>query len=238
MNPILAEILKAQTVSDGKVSYPIEAHVDLTEGELLQRVIRTLKPQITLEVGMAYGISTLFICDALAEVSPAARHIVLDPFQTTHWKGIGLRNVERAGYSNMVEHRATRSEFGLPELLSEELTVGFALIDGYHTFDQTLVDFYFINRLLAIGGVIAIDDTDMPAVRKVVDHALTYPCYTMFDSNRQRTRGGRRTQIRRWLARTTGMSAFRRDWDETAPTCIAMQKTAPDERAWNWHKPF
>jgi hypothetical protein len=37
----------------------------------------------TIEVGLGYGISTLFICDGLLEVAdPAAHHIAIDPYQS------------------------------------------------------------------------------------------------------------------------------------------------------------
>lgn len=39
--------------------------------------------------GYAYGLSTLFICEALAEVG-GERHIVIDPHQEEGWKGLGV----------------------------------------------------------------------------------------------------------------------------------------------------
>ena len=82
MNAILEQIFKQREVTDGTNVYPLgHYHMDPDEGGILQRAIKATSPRQTLEVGMAYGISTLFICDALAEQGGTASHVVIDPFQ-------------------------------------------------------------------------------------------------------------------------------------------------------------
>jgi len=55
----------------------------------------------------------------------------------------------------------------LPELERSGQRVDFAFIDGWHTFDFTLVDFFFIDRMLKVGSVVAFDDANWLAIRKV-----------------------------------------------------------------------
>ena len=64
-------------------------------------------------------------------------------------------------------------------LLREGATFQFALIDGWHTFDQTLLDFYYLNRLLEEAGVILVDDLGLPAVNKAIRYVLNYPTYVV-----------------------------------------------------------
>ena len=45
----------------------------------------------TIEVGLGYAVAALFICDALlANGSEKARHIAIDPHQTTRFGDCGL----------------------------------------------------------------------------------------------------------------------------------------------------
>jgi hypothetical protein len=74
------------------------------------------------------------------------------------------------------------SELALPGLLQSGVTVQFALIDGYHTFDQALVDFSYVDRLLEHGGIVVFDDAQMPAIDRVVRYVSNYPIYRLYES--------------------------------------------------------
>src|SRR5687767_2229725 len=85
MNEVLRDIVATKTVHaiDGKRLEHV-AGITPDEGELLARLIRELKPSVSLEVGLAYGTSALYICDALAEVE-AKKHYIVDPNQSSEW---------------------------------------------------------------------------------------------------------------------------------------------------------
>src|SRR5258708_31778268 len=74
-------MLSSQQVAarDGS-TVPLNSHISRGEGHAIQRLIRASKPQVSLEVGLAYGVSALYICEALAEVG-GIKHIVIDPYQ-------------------------------------------------------------------------------------------------------------------------------------------------------------
>ena len=146
MNTVLKQILETRQVSDGEKTLALTSFMDEKEGDLLARVIASVRPTTSLEVGFAYGVSTLFVCEALAKLGKPARHIVVDPFQFSEWKGIGLRNVKSAGYENYLELREQRSEVALPRLLEEKTVLDVAIIDGWHTFDHAMVDFFYVNN--------------------------------------------------------------------------------------------
>jgi predicted O-methyltransferase YrrM len=226
MNIVLKEILQTGQVSDGNEILPLTSFMDETEGDLLARVVASVKPITSLEIGFAYGVSTLFVCEALAKIGKPARHIVVDPFQFSEWKGIGLRNVKSAGYETFLELREQRSEIALPRLFEEHTILDMAVIDGWHTFDHALVDFFYVNKMLRVGGVVVLDDSSMPAVGKLVDHILTYGCYRVFAIP-----SGHGLWARR-LAKLAGIK--RSKW----PSAIALEKIISDERPWDWYKPF
>jgi predicted O-methyltransferase YrrM len=182
MNPILREVLATRTVvrRDGS-TVPLDSAISRDEGEALDRLIRKYKPRVTLEVGLAHGVSAMFICDALAGVG-GERHIVIDPGQHA-WEGLGLLNLERAGHASLVEYHNELSHRALPALHAAGRRIDFAFIDGWHTFDYVLVDFFYVDLLLKVGGVVVLDDAwSYPAVRKAARYIAAHRLYEPVDS--------------------------------------------------------
>jgi predicted O-methyltransferase YrrM len=247
MNPVLQALLESQRmVLDGGTTVTLHhpefpdamSHIDPDSAALLQRVIRELRPMRTLEIGLAYGISTMFICDALSSLSHDAKHVVIDPFQNGKWRGLGLRNVAQAGYASMIDFHEEPSEIVLPRLLAERQGFDFAFIDGLHRFDQVMVEFYFLNRLLTPGGVLVFDDADRRSVGRAIRHALTYPCYEVFAaSGPPQPAISWAGRLRRHVASTSlarrvlRSDLLVRDWDlGIGRRCVALRKTADDTR--------
>src|SRR5262245_23921222 len=61
--------------------------------------------------------------------------------------------------------------------LARNEKIDFAFLDGQHTFDYVLVDFFYVDKLLSVGGIIVFDDLQYPSVRKVCRYVLTNLCY-------------------------------------------------------------
>ena len=55
----------------------------------------------TLEVGMANGMSTLFIAQGVKD-NGGGTHTCIDPFQSTQWANTARNSVKRAGMQDMV----------------------------------------------------------------------------------------------------------------------------------------
>jgi predicted O-methyltransferase YrrM len=175
MHPVLAEILRSREVRtiDGQ-SRQLHSNIDEAEGQFIQDVIRELKPRYSIEIGCAYGVSSLFICEALADVG-AERHIIIDPYQLgsdhegpdSGYEGIGLLNLKRAGLDRIVDFHAELSFRCLPRLLEQGVKADFAFVDGMHTFDYAFADFFFLDKMLGPGGVVIFDDLCYPSIRKL-----------------------------------------------------------------------
>jgi predicted O-methyltransferase YrrM len=144
--------------------------------EEIERLVRDEHLTSTLETGMAYGLSTLAIC-GVHEQRGEGSHVAIDPYQSTDWRGIGLLNLERAGLSARARVIEALSDEALPRLRDEGLRIDFALIDGLHLFDATLVDFFYADRMLDAGGVVVLHDTWMPAVRQAVAYVRANRAY-------------------------------------------------------------
>jgi len=244
MHALLEAIYATQTVTDGKAQYSAlnakghPTYIDRAEGALLQRAIAAVRPTTTLEIGMAYGVSTLFMCEALAELPHRCTHIAIDPYQNTKWHGIGLRNATDAGFAGLLQFFEERSEFCLPRLVQEGTTIQVALIDGLHRFAQCALEFYFIDRMLPVGGTVIFDDVDWPAIRRVVRLALSDGTYEVTDHTGPKA--GRRSLLG-WVRKALthvphAEKLLRQDFivrDHELGirgTCVALKKISPERR--------
>jgi predicted O-methyltransferase YrrM len=254
MHSHLQQILRTRKVvgPDGK-SHDLESEINEAEGKFLAEIIRQIRPKASLEIGLAHGISAMFICEALQE-SSCPQHIVIDPGHLEKtpyddWQGLGLYNLKQCGFGEMVEFHNGASELVLPQLVAQGRRVDFAFIDGWHTFDQIIVDFYYINRMLNVGGVVIFDDANWPSIRKALRYLSQYPAYRVMGAASDGARGpglllrlaGRLARIVPWRER---QMIFREElWlsDEKRGidgSCVALQKIAEDRRLWTWFVDF
>ena len=166
---------------DGSLIDAFPAALPRIHAEEIARIVRELELTRTLETGMAYGLSTLAIC-SVHEERGKGDHIAIDPYQSTDWGGIGRLNLKRAGLSGRAEVIEARSDEALPRLRDEGVRIDFALIDGLHLFDATLVDFFHADRMLDVGGVVVFHDTWMPAVAQAVAFVAANRAYERLEA--------------------------------------------------------
>jgi len=201
---------------------PLHSELPVAEAELLQRWLRDHRPERLLEVGLAYGVSTLSMLAALEK--PPLRYDIIDAFQTRDWHGAGLCHLREAGMPEGLVFHEELAELCLPRLLAAGARYEFAYIDGWHTFDQVAVEFYFINRMLAPGGVIVFDDVHLPSLQKALAQVLSYPAYERLPLPDD----FRRSRVAR-VRRAAGVPEYR---------LAAVRKRAEDRRDWDWFEDF
>jgi len=73
----------------------------------------------------------------------------------------------------MLQFYAERSEIALPRFLSSGRLFDLAFIDGNHRFDGVFLDLIYLGRLVRAGGVIILDDYQLPSAKKAVRFCLT-----------------------------------------------------------------
>jgi predicted O-methyltransferase YrrM len=146
--------------------------ISIEQGHLLAALHAAVKPKVSIEIGLAYGFSTLFILDAAFQTG-SGRHIAIDPFQETMWHGIGCQAVKDLNFDSKFEYIPEMSVVALTDLCKQGVKADYIYIDGAHTFDYALVDFFCSNRLLNVGGILIFDDMWMPPIQKVVSFIRT-----------------------------------------------------------------
>ena len=149
-----------------------DAAVSVTpaEAEALRGWVEREGARRTIEIGLGYGVSALAICEGLDD---DARHVVVDPFQETRFEGRGLRLLEEAGVAHLVELHPEESQLVLPRLVAEGRRFGLAFVDGNHRFDAVFLDVVYLGRLVRGGGIVFLDDYQLPAVARAVSFCTT-----------------------------------------------------------------
>jgi predicted O-methyltransferase YrrM len=171
--PLIGELYTSRSVRLANGSErPLAVYIPREEGDLVYSLVRHIEPDVTVEIGMANGFSTLFIAQALQD-SGHGTHIAIDPYQQSSWGGAGLTALRRAGLDSLVRLIEKPSHQALPELEQEGVVIQFAFIDGSHLFDYVMSDFLCADRILAVGGYLAFDDSDWLSVLKVIRFAIT-----------------------------------------------------------------
>ncbi len=174
---VIARLLDQGAVTDrssGKAHDLFPIAIPASEGEALRAWVRREDAASTIEVGLGYGISALFICDGLLLNGHAgARHVAMDPNQHQGFSDIALQVTDEAGLSDILEFHAERSEIALPRFLAEGRRFDLAFIDGNHRFDGVFVDLIYLGRLVRGSGVVFLDDYQLPSTKKAVRFVTT-----------------------------------------------------------------
>jgi len=150
---------------------PTEAHGEMSRRGIahLARIVQLVAPRKTLEVGFAKGTSTLAILTAVDAQTPA-QHTAVDPLQTATYRRNGVSNVAFVGAEDRLRLMEAGSALALPFLMQAEAgSFDFVFIDATHRFDDTMVEWFYADKLIAQNGFIVFDDANAPAVRAVVN---------------------------------------------------------------------
>lgn len=160
-------------------------------GEFLRDLIVAEEARATLETGLAFGLSTLYILEGLlrvqSDLSPDTHlpfsHTAIDPYQSTSWDRAALASIEHTGLGSPrlgwstppgddcpVRVIEEDSALALPRLIGTPQRFDVAFVDGGHHFENAFLDVCYLTRLVRPGGLIIIDDAWMPAIRAAADY--------------------------------------------------------------------
>ena len=226
---------------------PLSSSITRDDCAVIERVIARSGATSAIEVGMAMGISTLAIADALSR-NGSARLVVIDPNQSEGWSGAGMHLLRRAGLGHVAELIEEPSQLALPRLAAREERFDLAFIDGWHTFDHALVDFFFCDLMLAPGGMVMLDDVAYPSIDGVVRFILSNRDYELVEMTRVNDGARSGLRLRRAIKRVLRPLA-RTDRDPTSrhqqlfrqiahARMVVLRKGGDDARSYDHFAPF
>ncbi len=145
----------------------------------LRYMSQIVKPSnLTLETGS--GLST--ICFAIC----GSDHICISPASQEHER-IRAYCGQHGISVDRIRFVATNSQEFLPSLDLAGEKLDFALIDGAHAFPIPIIDYFYVNENLKIGGLLAIDDLAIPSVGILHEFLTTEPGYRLIKLESSKT---------------------------------------------------
>ncbi len=179
---VIDEVVREGTrvAADGEMHEIFPVAIPPAEGEALRDVVIAERATRTIEIGLGYAVSTLYISEGLLSTGqPNAKHVVIDPYQHTRYADVGLGLLERAGIADLVEYVPSPSEIALPAMVDQRARFDLAFIDGNHRFDGVFVDLFFLGRLVQPGGVVFLDDHQLPGVARAASFFVANVVWTV-----------------------------------------------------------
>jgi predicted O-methyltransferase YrrM len=205
---VLERLLRegSAVAADGTRHELFPVAVSAAEGHALRECVVREGARRTIEVGLGYGLSALHICEGLLENGGAhARHVAIDPHQSTRFSDCGLRFLEEAGLAELVELHREESQIALPRFVSEGRTFDLAFVDGNHRFDGVFLDLVYLGRLVRPGGIVFVDDFDLPAVVRAASFCVTNLGWTLEESDHD--------ELHQWAVLRTSRTPNERAFD-------------------------
>ena len=136
---------------------------------------------------------------------PGARHVAVDPYQSTRFADCGLQFLEEAGVAELVELIDEESQVVLPRFVAEGRRFDLAFVDGNHRFDGVFLDLVYLGRLVRPGGIVFVDDYDLPAVARAARFCLTNLDWILEESAHD--------EVHRWAVLRTSRVPDTREFD-------------------------
>ena len=120
---------------------------------------RLLKPDVVVETGVAYGVSSAFILRALEENDRGVLHSVdLPPLRREYERFWGMA-VDKSLEGRWTLHRGSSARV-LPRLLEKVETVDLFVHDSLHTYRNMRREFEVVWPRLRTGGTLVADDVE------------------------------------------------------------------------------
>jgi len=235
MNSVIDKIYDTGYVEDseGNSVKAFPTSIDYGVGRALYEIVQRTKARNTLEIGMAYGLSALFICQAHHD-NGEGRHTAVDPGERSYWKSIGLLNIQRASLEKNFRFYELPAHEILPQLLSQKEYFDLIFIDGAHLFDYTLVDFFYADKLLSSNGYVILHDLWMPSVRKVLAFVLRNKNYELLPEFWQK----KYSSWKNLLFLYPMLLFLKFKLTKYFPNYCVLKKVSCDNRKWTHYKPF
>ena len=156
-----------QLVEDGeKHSLDEITGISPAEGMWIDELCRKVKPQATLEIGLAYLFSTIYFLAVLAE-NGNGHHSSIDPISAVPSREMGGNRIKTWRSLRRKKIPVYRRVLlcGADSSCRPRGALDIIFGNGRHLFDFALTDFTVSGELCSMGGHIILDDMWLPSIR-------------------------------------------------------------------------
>jgi len=167
------------------------------QSSFISNILNEHKPQNTLQLGLGNLDQTLSTCQTLKSVNHATLTLIT-PTVMQHSKfSQELKKLKESSLEDLVELIRTPADEVLPDFYFQNSSLDLAIMNDCTQFDQALVAFYYIDKMLVSRGTIIITDADTPVMKKLCRHLLTERSYTIEKSVNTTKKGPKIARILR-----------------------------------------
>jgi len=242
----LQEFVAAGGYLDDRSHQPIAGNILTTEIDFLYATVRKHGFRNCLDIGVAKGVSYAAMAAGIA-ANGEGNLWGIDPDQSTDHSHSATRLCAALDLpcNGVIESKTLYATAEIREKVGQLKggQLDFVFVDGWHTFDTTLIDFLLADDLVRPGGIVGFHDCYYPSKLKVLRYARRHRDYRMlpdmarprFNSAMRLARALRNAARLRWNALSLTYWRFNLGTDSSI---ILMQKKSDQKPPYSFHRPF
>lgn len=151
------ELLKSETYPSKKKPYPIDYTLDNNSGLFLYTLCKIIKPEHVVETGVAYGLSSVYVLQALHENKKGTLHSidsVFSPWQSKDMIGSAIPSHLRHQWNLVFGTSSDKLKTTLESLKSVDVFFH----DSLHTYKNMMFEFRTSWPFIKNNGFLISDD--------------------------------------------------------------------------------
>lgn len=218
----------------GKNRHNITGAVSKLEAKTLAGIILKNHCKSSFETGVANGISTLAITQAIKTNN--GHHYGIDPCQMLEHQGVALSLLKEYGLLTQFTLYEGPTHLEAPKLLRSSEKFDFAFIDGMHNFDYKFIDYFYADKLLKTGGFLVFHDLLLPSVKKIFKFIKKQNKYQLILTPDLQPSFNRKAKY--IGAAFLKSKPYWSEWPNSFCNLLVLQKKADIEFPWNYFENF
>lgn len=150
----------------------LTSEVKPSVGYYLYSLVKENRFNKILQIGIRNGIDALYLNQGLVENNKIKdKHLDIILIEKG-WEKNTEKTLKELNSPYITLYKQ-ESYLQLPELVEEEKMYNMILIKGYHLFDSALIDFFYADKLLNIGGIVVLFDKKFESSEKLAKYIQT-----------------------------------------------------------------
>ncbi len=212
---------------------PIFGSVDPAEAHVLGNLILESNAKTAIETGIARGISSLAIAQALKETG--GKLIGFDPCQDSEHQNAALALLREYSLENILDLRREPAQSGITKINSEQ-KIDFAFVDDIHNFHYRFTTFFHLDKILGVGGILAFHDLWLPSMKKLLRLIRTLENYELITTPTTKPNTG--LKLRRLAGAVLKAKPYCLWWPNGFSNLLVLKKVRDSEEDFTWFKNF
>ncbi len=157
-------------------------HRSTMDSAFICNQIAQSKPRQIIQVGI--DELTLTLCQANSKLDGS--ELILVDFKREGIEGDGIGTLCHPDLSDFEDDNVERLDApvdeALPDLCFQDRKIDFAIINLSARFDEVLVAFYYLNKMMSPGASLIITHADKPVMRRLCRHIVRESGFSIQDS--------------------------------------------------------